>query len=127
MSLHLSKCHIVGNHMSQLNYSKTCVKQSLSKRPQIGFQDQLLLNAGQNYCRMILQYFPPSLSYHLSFRSLFYLFLSGRFTQVLLYALFLGGYGGGGGGYQGRGGGGYQGRQQQGYVETILDLTWLGF
>ena len=27
--------------------SKTCVKQPLSKRPKIGFQDQLLLNAGQ--------------------------------------------------------------------------------
>ena len=34
-------------------YSKTCVKQPLSKRPQIGFQDQLLLNAGQKYCRML--------------------------------------------------------------------------
>ena len=35
----------------------------------------------------ILQYFGPSLSYHLSLRSLFCLFLSGRFTQVLLYFL----------------------------------------
>ena len=58
------------------------------KKTQIGFQDQLSLNAGQKYCRMlqgkhsaILQ---PSLSYHLSLRSLFCLFLSGRFTQVLL-------------------------------------------
>ena len=34
-------------------YSKTCVKQSLSKRQKIGFQDQLLLNAGQKYCRML--------------------------------------------------------------------------
>ena len=34
-------------------YSKTCVKQSLSKRPQIGFRDQLSLNAGQKYCRML--------------------------------------------------------------------------
>ena len=32
----------------------------------------------------ILQYFCPSLSYYLSLRSLFCLFLSGRFTQVLL-------------------------------------------
>ena len=32
-----------------------------------------------------LQYFRPSLSYHLSLISLFYLFLSGRFRQVLLY------------------------------------------
>ena len=33
----------------------------------------------------ILQNFWPSLSYHLSLRSLFCLFLSGHFTQVLLY------------------------------------------
>ena len=30
-------------------YSKTC----FSKRPKIGFQDQLSLNAGQKYCRML--------------------------------------------------------------------------
>ena len=30
-------------------YRKTCVKQPLSKRPKIGFQDQLKLNAGQKY------------------------------------------------------------------------------
>ena len=35
------------------NYSKTCVKWPLSKRPQIGFQDQLSLNTGLKYCRMI--------------------------------------------------------------------------
>ena len=34
-------------------YSKTCVKRPLSKRTQIGFQDQLSLNAGQKYCRML--------------------------------------------------------------------------
>ena len=34
-------------------YSKNCVKQPLSKRQKIGFQDQLLLNAGQKYCRML--------------------------------------------------------------------------
>ena len=33
----------------------------------------------------ILQYFRPTLGYHLLLRSLFCLFLSGRFTQVLLY------------------------------------------
>ena len=33
--------------------SKTCVKWPLSKRPKIGFQDQLSLNAGQKYCRML--------------------------------------------------------------------------
>ena len=84
-----------------LSYSKTCIKWPLSKRSQMGFQDQLLLNAGQKYSRMlqgelpecskgsILQYFQPSLSYHLSFRSLFCLFLSGHFTQVLLYFTFI--------------------------------------
>ena len=30
-----------------------CVKRPLSKRPEIGFQDQLSLNAGQKYCRML--------------------------------------------------------------------------
>ena len=37
-----------------MKYSKTCVKWPLEKRPKIGFQDQLSLNAGQKYC-MILQ------------------------------------------------------------------------
>ena len=36
-----------------IDYSKTCVKWPLSKRPKIGFQDQLSLNAGQKYCRML--------------------------------------------------------------------------
>ena len=35
----------------------------------------------------ILQYFRPSLSYHLSLIPLFCLFSSGRFTQVLLHVL----------------------------------------
>ena len=34
----------------------------------------------------ILQYFRPSLSYRLSLRSLFCLFLSGRLRQVLMYS-----------------------------------------
>ena len=33
----------------------------------------------------VLQYFQPSLSYHLSLGSLFCLFLSGHLRQVLLY------------------------------------------
>ena len=36
-----------------MSYSKTCVKWPLSKRPKFGFQDQLSLNAGQKYCRML--------------------------------------------------------------------------
>ena len=71
-------------------YSKTCLKQPLSKRPKIDFQDQLSLNAGQKYCRIgsILQYFQPSSSYHLSLGTLFCLFLSGPLRQVLLYTVF---------------------------------------
>ena len=36
-----------------VQHSKTCVKWPLSKRQKNGFQDQLLLNAGQKYCRML--------------------------------------------------------------------------
>ena len=69
------------------------VKPALSghskRRPKIDFHDRLSLNAGQKYCRMlqvsILQYFRPSLSYHLSLRLLFCLFMSGCLRQVLLY------------------------------------------
>ena len=62
------------------NYSKTRFKWPLKKKTKIGFQDVLSLNARQKYCRMlqesILQYFRPSLSYRLSLRSLFCLFLA---------------------------------------------------
>ena len=34
-------------------YSKTCLKRPLKKEDRNGFQDQLSLNAGQKYCRMI--------------------------------------------------------------------------
>ena len=65
------------------------------RRPKIGFQNQLSLNAGQKYCRMlqesILQYFRPSLRYNLPFRPLFCLFLSGRLRQVLLYQFLFSG------------------------------------
>ena len=42
-----------------------------------------------NYKGSILQYFRPSLSYHLSLRSLFCLFLSGRFTRAFSLYLLL--------------------------------------
>ena len=67
---------------------KPVEKRPLSERPKIGFQNQLSLNAGQNYCRM-LQYFRTSLSYHLSLRSLFCLFLCGRFTFKSLLIHFI--------------------------------------
>ena len=70
-------------------YSKTCLKRPLSKRPQICFQDHYCLMQVKSIAECskgsILQYFRPSLSYQLLLRSWFCLFLSGRFTQVLLY------------------------------------------
>ena len=36
-----------------LQFSKISLKRPLSKRPKIGFQDQLSLNEGQTYCRML--------------------------------------------------------------------------
>ena len=69
-----------------VNYSKTCVKWPLSKRPKIGFRDQLSLNAGQSIAvcskGSVLQYFGPSLSYHLSLISLVCLFLSGLLYRI---------------------------------------------
>ena len=37
----------------QSKYSKTCVKRPLSKRHDIGFQDQLSLNVDQKSCSML--------------------------------------------------------------------------
>ena len=60
-------------------YSKTSAK--------ICFQDQTSQVKSIAECskRSFQKYFLPSLSYHLSLRTLFCLFLSGRFTQVLSY------------------------------------------
>ena len=38
---------------TSVTFSKTCLKHPLSKRQKIGFKDQLSLNAGQKYCRML--------------------------------------------------------------------------
>ena len=58
--------------IAKLEGTLTCLKRQLKKNTKIGFKDQLSLNAGQKYCRMlqesILQYFRTSLSYHLSLR-----------------------------------------------------------
>ena len=50
------------------------------KRPKIVFQDQLSLNAGQTYGRMLHGKY-SAISYHLSLRSSFCLFLSGLLRQ----------------------------------------------
>ena len=41
------------SHVNIKFYSKICVKLPLSKRPKIGFKDQISLKAGQKYCRML--------------------------------------------------------------------------
>ena len=40
----------------QDGYSKTCLKRPLKKKTKIDFQDQVLLKAGQKYCRMLLEH-----------------------------------------------------------------------
>ena len=74
------------------DYSKTCVKGPLSKRPIIGCQDQLSLNAGQKYCRMLQREHSAILLTVIKLPVVMKVFvlsiLSGRFTQVLLYILF---------------------------------------
>ena len=71
-----------------IKYSKTCVKQPLSKRPKDGFQDQLSLNAGQKYCRMLQGEHSAILLTFIELPFVIKIFvlsiLSGRFTQVLL-------------------------------------------
>ena len=93
-------------------YSRTCLKWTLSKRPYIGFQDQISLNAGQKYGRMLQISFNAGQKYcrmlQISFNAgqkycrmlqgehsailstliklpFVRLFLSGRFPQVFLY------------------------------------------
>ena len=72
-----------------MSLQQNLCKMGTLKGSKIVFLDQLSLNAGHKYCRMlqggILQYFWPSLSYRLSLKFLFCLFFSGFFTQVLLY------------------------------------------
>ena len=77
-----------GDFLLNLKYSKTCVKWPLSKRPKVVFQDQLLLYAGQKYCRMLQGVHSAILltfmTLPLVIKIFVLLFLSGRFTQVLL-------------------------------------------
>ena len=67
--------HIRDGVLGDLEYSKICVHNHSKKDQHISFQDKSSLNAGQKYCRML----------QLLLKSLFCLFLSGRFTQGLLY------------------------------------------
>ena len=69
--------------------SKTCLKWPLKKKTKIGFQDRLSVNAGPKYFRMlehsaILSTF-IKLPFVIKTFVFFFLFLIGRFRQVLLY------------------------------------------
>ena len=72
-------------------YSKTCLKRPLKKKTKNGFQDQLLLNAGQMYCRMLQGEHSAILSTFIKLpfviKIFFSLFLSCHLRQVLLYCV----------------------------------------
>ena len=68
---------------------RTCLKWPLYKRPQFVSNTNSRFMQVKNIAKCsngsILQYFRPSLSYNLSLRSLFCLFLSGHLRHVSLY------------------------------------------
>ena len=78
------KCH---NHI--LHTVKPVLSGHSKRRPKLIFKTYYRLMQVKRFAECskgsILQYFRPSLSYHLSLRSLICLFLSGRLRQVLLY------------------------------------------
>ena len=51
MTMYIQICVIARGVIKRLQL--TCVKRQLSERQKIGFQDQLSLDAGQKYCRML--------------------------------------------------------------------------
>ena len=72
-----------------LSTVKTCVNGHIQKDQKMVFKTDYCLMQVKSIAECskgsILQYFRPLLSYHLSIIPLFCLFLSGHFTQVLLY------------------------------------------
>ena len=73
-------------------YSKTCLKQPLSKRSKMDFKTNFRLmqvkSIAESSNGSILQYFRPALSYHMALRPLLCLFLRGCLRQVSLYHHF---------------------------------------
>ena len=68
--------------VSVVYWFQSTVKRPHSKRPpKNGFQNQLSLNAGQKYCRILLTFIKLPFVIKIFVLS----FLSGRSTQVLLY------------------------------------------
>ena len=72
---------------------ENCTVKPLKKKTKIDFQDQLSLNAGQKYCKMLQREHSAILSTSIKLPSvikkpLSCLFLSGRLRQVLLFSKF---------------------------------------
>ena len=78
---------------SMLKYSKTCLKRPLKRRPKLVSKTDYCLMQVKSIAECstgsILHFFWPSLSYHLSLRSLFCLVLSGRLKQVWQYTAWI--------------------------------------
>ena len=74
---------------AQDNTVKPVLSRHSNRRPKLVFKTNYRLMLVKNIAECskgsILQYFRPSLSYHMPVRSLFCLFVSGHLRQVLLY------------------------------------------
>ena len=89
---HISLTHPIQNNLRSIMvsaYSKTCLRGHSKRTPKLVFKTDYRLMQVKSIAECskgsILQYFQPSISYHLSLRSVFCLFLSGRLRQVSLY------------------------------------------
>ena len=84
----LSRLYYLEEWQMRYVYSKTCLKRPLNKKDQkLFFKTNYRLMQFKSIAECSKHYaiLSTPLSYHLSLRSLFCLFLSGCFTQVLLY------------------------------------------
>ena len=84
-----SEVHILDWAVLFGNTVKPVLSGHSKRRPKIGLQDRLLLNAGQKHCRMLQGEHSAILSTFIKLpfiiKILLCLFLSGRLRQVLLY------------------------------------------
>ena len=86
---HLHPCSLVSVYVTV----KSALSGHSKGRPKIGFQDRLLLNASEKYCRMLQGEYSAILSTFIKLPFVFKtfilsLFLGARLRQVLLYLLF---------------------------------------
>ena len=73
----------MSNLQPTMYYSKTCLKRPLEKKSKIGFQNQLLLNAGQKYCRMLQREHSAILSTFVKLKNFIKIFVSSIFQWPL--------------------------------------------